>query len=297
MAKLGSFAPVLPAVAGGQIGVLRRALPTEDKGGKGGSWKKSRVAARRGQGRSRGFSSVGGPAWNFGYVRSRAGPILLTILSRSSVARASPWFHRPAAGGRDRGGPDFDRRPPSVLPPGPDWLKADRFDGDPGWELPRPVAVATGAFPVAFPTQLLSRGGIDGYTALIRRLVLDAPHQAGGPARIGRRPVPPIFPQNLPPQYPFDAVDGGLVTNEPVDLARRVLGPRWPPRRRPVPPVSGERCPTASGSLPPAVGVGHDKTPAEHCLSRRHSRARAPLPRLQPFRGPRTGCCGPRSSP
>ena len=152
-------------------------------------------------------------------------------VSRYEMLTHGDWFHftltrgpvpeRPANGPN---GPDYDSFPPSALPPGPDWLRAGRFEPDDNWTLLREVAVATGAFPVAFPAQRLSRGGIDGYTALVRRLVLDAPEQSEQKARLARRPVSPIFPRDFPSPYPFDAVDGGMVNNEPVDLARRVLG-------------------------------------------------------------------------
>ena len=105
---------------------------------------------------------------------------------------------------------------PSDLPPGPDWLPPETFN-DPAWERFKRVAVATGAFPLALPSQRLDWHGVDGYTALVRSLV------ATGGTAAKHLPIKPAFPKNPFKTYPFDAVDGGMVNNEPVDLARRAL--------------------------------------------------------------------------
>ena len=109
--------------------------------------------------------------------------------------------------------------PPSKCPPGPTRLPLDSL-ADPAWQSFKDAAVATGAFPLALPSIRLNRSGVTAYDVFVRRLRLKD-------CAIAREEVTPAFPsffQSPNQPYEFDAVDGGMINNEPVDLARQALG-------------------------------------------------------------------------
>lgn len=105
------------------------------------------------------------------------------------------------------------------------WLEPYKFSEAAGWEALRRSALATGAFPVGLAPRVLQRA----------------------PSQYGRREWPITRPRTIdgklfcewfqafPPAWPRDfendpestydflCVDGGVMNNEPLDLARRIL--------------------------------------------------------------------------
>jgi hypothetical protein len=104
------------------------------------------------------------------------------------------------------------------LPPG-------RFD-DPAWKTLTAAALASGAFPVGLAPRRLSRlaAEYDDRTWMIPEAVEEDGHIVRC-ADFER--IPPVFPdpiRNDPGfQYEFLCVDGGVVDNQPLELARRIL--------------------------------------------------------------------------
>jgi hypothetical protein len=96
---------------------------------------------------------------------------------------------------------------------------------DPGqdnWQTLKQAALATGAFPLGLAPRLLHRPA-DDYT----NLLWDIP---AGTAQdncvcYDQKPIPPFWPPDFKddPEYEFISVDGGLMNNEPFELARRCL--------------------------------------------------------------------------
>jgi hypothetical protein len=89
-----------------------------------------------------------------------------------------------------------------------------RNSSDPNWDLFRKGALATGAFPIGLLPRSLKRPVGDYFGGL----------------RVGRQQVDGSFKAMIPhlhlePQamYEFISVDGGLLDNEPLELARRYL--------------------------------------------------------------------------
>lgn len=109
--------------------------------------------------------------------------------------------------------------------PGTIWLDPAKIDTPESWGVLKDAALATGAFPVGLAPQLLKRFPLQ-YSA--RKWAMPGPHQ------IGSKHVCEYW-QEIPPnwdeiekagpsfQYEFLCVDGGVMNNEPLDLARRVL--------------------------------------------------------------------------
>jgi hypothetical protein len=102
---------------------------------------------------------------------------------------------------------------PSRLNSGGRWLDAAQLD-DPGWELFGRTALATGAFPAALAPRLLDRPARDyieqGHVGVERELGrFEALHPDESIKRLER--------------YDFIGVDGGVMDNEPLELARRHL--------------------------------------------------------------------------
>jgi hypothetical protein len=101
------------------------------------------------------------------------------------------------------------------------------------WETLKGAALATGAFPVGLAPRVLARrltrlnGTIeDDYSE--RKWPIPAPGMSDekGQCRCEEAlPLPPFWPENLPENYSYEflCVDGGVMNNEPLELARRVL--------------------------------------------------------------------------
>lgn len=93
------------------------------------------------------------------------------------------------------------------------------------WRALREAALASGAFPVGLAPRLLSRPAAD-YDALRWRIpqeLTDAADPAHGCYR--EQPIPPAWQDGLDlgAPYRFLCLDGGLMDNEPLELARRHL--------------------------------------------------------------------------
>ena len=104
------------------------------------------------------------------------------------------------------------------LPPG-------RYD-DPQWGVLAQSALATGAFPVGLAPREISRT-MKEYAD--REWPIPGPVEEGGRVvRCGQfRSIPPDFPSSIrddpDAELKFLCIDGGVVDNEPLSLARRIL--------------------------------------------------------------------------
>jgi hypothetical protein len=105
------------------------------------------------------------------------------------------------------------------------WLEPYNFADTASWGVLRESALATGAFPVGLAPRLLQRA-----PAQYR----DREWPVTGPKTVGGKTycewferVPPAWPDDFgetpEPVFDFLCVDGGVMNNEPLDLARRVL--------------------------------------------------------------------------
>lgn len=115
----------------------------------------------------------------------------------------------------DAGGLEHEVR---RLPPG-------QFD-DPAWKTLAAAALATGAFPVGLAPRKLARLAAE--YADRTWMIPEAIEQDGQIIKCGNfEKIPPVFPdpiQNNPGfQYEFLCVDGGVVDNQPLELARRII--------------------------------------------------------------------------
>ncbi len=109
-------------------------------------------------------------------------------------------------------------------------MRSDLIDH---WEALKGAALATGAFPVGLAPRTLTRrlthlnGTIkDDYSE--RKWPISAPGKldAKGQCQCEEAMLmPPFWPENLPENYPYEflCVDGGVMNNEPLELARRIL--------------------------------------------------------------------------
>jgi hypothetical protein len=110
-----------------------------------------------------------------------------------------------------------------------DWQMSDA-KLTPAWETLKMAALATGAFPVGLAPRTL---GYDFPSAKddvygLRRWPIPtggAKDQYGDCRCVDYQSIPPNWPgaPNPPPRYDFLCVDGGLMNNEPLELARQVL--------------------------------------------------------------------------
>ncbi len=108
-----------------------------------------------------------------------------------------------------------------TVPPEATLLLPDN-PNDNGWKDLMKTALASGAFPVALSPRILERDSI----AYDRR-VWTVP----GPAKLvdgqcvsqDSQPVPPDWSGHRPDRYRFLNIDAGVMNNEPLELARRIL--------------------------------------------------------------------------
>lgn len=110
-----------------------------------------------------------------------------------------------------------------------DWQMADpRWR--PGWQMLKLAALATGAFPVGLAPRTLrydlAGAGGDVYGLRAWPIPTGGAKDANGNCRcVEYKPIPPNWPSapQPPAQYDFVCVDGGLMNNEPLELARQIL--------------------------------------------------------------------------
>ena len=108
-------------------------------------------------------------------------------------------------------GSQADSAPPSVVRLAPRGYRDEQTAGP--WRKLAEAAVATGAFPIGLAPEQLDRKATD----YLHRLA-----------------VMPSFPPELM-EYQFESVDGGVMDNEPIELARQILAWEEPhPERRAV---------------------------------------------------------------
>lgn len=92
-------------------------------------------------------------------------------------------------------------------------LSPDNSKNKPDWQTLGTSALATSAFPLAFPPQTICRNTND-YEYRFHTLEKDADVVHGRPWPHGDRPTL---------RFEFDSVDGGVMNNEPFELARTAL--------------------------------------------------------------------------
>ncbi len=116
----------------------------------------------------------------------------------------------------------------STTDPAPDEgaLRLDpaKLGKTPSWGVLQNTALATGAFPIGLAPRALNRPVSD-YLSRSRQWVIPGLHiGAGGQAQCGRlETVPPFWTLDKDHTYQFLCVDGGVLNNEPIDLARQIL--------------------------------------------------------------------------
>jgi hypothetical protein len=101
------------------------------------------------------------------------------------------------------------------------WLNPDKPDSD-EWQLVKQFALATGAFPGGLAPRYLSRKRI-GYD--LRKWPVPARPEDNGSKCLEMKPIKPSWPASMleDDDYQFLAVDGGVMDNEPLELARQKL--------------------------------------------------------------------------
>ncbi len=113
----------------------------------------------------------------------------------------------------------------------PDALHLDARDlNDPGWAVLKRSALASGAFPIGLPPRVLQRRHTD-YDRRAWPMPLAVEQTTQGQLiHQTWLAIPPCWPANLSASdtsvaadYTFLAVDGGLMDNEPLELARSIL--------------------------------------------------------------------------
>ncbi len=114
-------------------------------------------------------------------------------------------------------------------------LKSNDFGDPETWGVLQTAALATGAFPLGLAPRLLKRPPSQ-YTH--RQWALPGPYEINGVHYCTYwKDIPPTWPEieeavrkadsKTPFAYEFLCVDGGVMNNEPLDLARRILaGPQ-----------------------------------------------------------------------
>lgn len=100
-------------------------------------------------------------------------------------------------------------------------LLAGAARATPAWQLLRDAALATSAFPGALAPRRLSRPA-SAYTTRLWRVPRDETQSHDGPC-FSLRPIEPSWDLAPEDQFEFLSVDGGVLNNEPLELARQVL--------------------------------------------------------------------------
>lgn len=158
----------------------------------------------------------GSPGW-IGRGSERKLRVLLTLSNLRGVPYSFPLF---GAGSGERYGMlnhsdylSFDIGTDTTSHPGAYALDIKRTEA-PEWQLFRHAALATGAFPIGLAPRIIERQPADyliesrvGFDRLGGRFEVVSPDTAFG------KEVP----------YQFISVDGGMIDNEPFELARRYL--------------------------------------------------------------------------
>jgi hypothetical protein len=109
------------------------------------------------------------------------------------------------------------------------WLNPGDLN-DANWQLLKQAALASGAFPIGLAPRLLSRWATD-YGRRRWAIPLDRPVVEDDEGRCQQlAEIPPYWPHSFmpveppgQPDYKFLCIDGGLMNNEPLELARRQL--------------------------------------------------------------------------
>jgi hypothetical protein len=119
------------------------------------------------------------------------------------------------------------QQPPGVLRL--DWQKADPQFAE-AWETLKMAALATGAFPVGLAPRALAYAfsGSESDVYRMRRWPIPTggkKDENGNCQCVEYKQIAPYWPSrpNPPPRYDFLCVDGGLMNNEPLELAREIL--------------------------------------------------------------------------
>jgi hypothetical protein len=132
--------------------------------------------------------------------------------------------------------------------------------GEGAWPLLTEAAKATGAFPIFLAPRMLTRDRADYERPMWESINAAA---AGGP------PVPPDWPASVGPTINTINMDGGVIDNDPFDLAHDYLASLDPPRtdnQNPREPLKAERAVVTVAPFPsqsaftPAPVLARDAT-------------------------------------
>ncbi|MGE0748183.1 MAG: Rz1 family lipoprotein [Rhodospirillales bacterium] len=153
----------------------------------------------------------------------------------------------------------------------PGTLSLDWLDyGKPEWQVLKDSALASGAFPVGLKPRLLHRPASD-YDLRTWTIPLAPDATATPPVQCcEERPIPPIWPMQIAQNpaghdYRFLCVDGGLMNNEPLELARVLLA--GPDGRNPRRGRDAKRAVLMIDPFPNIVPFGLDYTPKDDILN------------------------------
>jgi predicted acylesterase/phospholipase RssA len=111
------------------------------------------------------------------------------------------------------------KRDPGIQ--GAQWLDSTNQES-PAWRNLMTAALATGAFPMGLAPRILSRPASD-YDKIVWEIPEPQPHQ--NCIQYVTKNIPPAWPKEFGTNFSYDfiCVDGGVMDNNPLELARRNL--------------------------------------------------------------------------
>lgn len=101
-----------------------------------------------------------------------------------------------------------------------DWAKREEAN----WNILKQTSIASGAFPIALAPILLQRPRRN-YNERLWPIPQSGSQSEGQAFKCyDLKPIPPNWPDGIDETYSFLCVDGGVMNNDPLELARRALG-------------------------------------------------------------------------
>lgn len=134
---------------------------------------------------------------------------------------------------------------------------------DPNWQAFGQAALASGAFPGGLKPRALRRRTSD-YANRVWRVPREKPSEDDDSC-FELVKIEPNFPTDMPDDYAFLNVDGGVMNNEPLELAREFLA--GPGGRNPRKPDEARRAVLMVDPFPEPAGFGLDYVADSDLLS------------------------------